>query len=325
MRLLSVSGVTKRSEDNLIVSNINLIQISGEKIGICGETGSGKSTLLKIIAGLEKADVGEVLFENDRVLGPEEKLIPGHKSIAYLAQQPELPHYYTVKNILSYENKLSEYEATIIYEVCRITALLNRDSSKLSGGERQRIALARALIKSPKILLLDEPFSNLDMVHKAILKQVIADIGLQLQISCILVSHDPLDILSWADRVVVMQNGKIIQTGTPKEIYTKPNTIYCGALFGSYNLIHPYDMYTSLPGVSLKGKSIFVRPEEFKIVEENSGAMKGTIEKAYYFGSYYEVIVRIAKTDLIIKTTQSNLIEGDIVFIQWSPDEVWYI
>src|SRR4051794_37012290 len=187
MNALCVSGISKRTGSNFLLQDIYFTQQRFQKIAIAGETGSGKSTVLKIIAGLIQPDGGEVLFENERVAGPDEKLIPGHPGIGYLSQHFELRNNYRVEELLEMANKVSENQASAIFKICRITELLKRKTDQLSGGEKQRIATARLLITSPRLLLLDEPFSNLDMPHKNIMKSVISDIGEKLQISCILI------------------------------------------------------------------------------------------------------------------------------------------
>lgn len=323
MSLLCVSRVSKREESRFLLSDISFTQKVDQKIAIAGETGSGKSTLLKAIAGLVQPDSGEVLFEQQKVLGPDERLIPGHKLIAYLSQQFELPRFYTVENILNYENRLSPDEATAIYEVCQITHLLNRDTEQLSGGEKQRIGLARALIKSPKLLLLDEPFSNMDMIHKVVLKEVIQDVYERLNVNCILVSHDPLDTISWADTLLIMKDGKIIQEGSPWQIYKQPNSEYAGALLGSYNLIHPSELFASLPGIALKGKSLFIRPESFKIVE--NGVMKGVVRDVRFFGSYYDIDVQLDQILITVRSVTCNTGKGSQLSLSLSQDDVWYI
>src|SRR6201991_2798823 len=168
MELLQVDGLNGR---------ISFTQEKGRKLAIAGETGSGKSTLLKMIAGLAEVRTGEVRFGGTRVLGPLERLIPGQPGIAYLSQHFELWNNYRVEEVLSYANDLSVEEASALYEIVRIDHLLSRRTDQLSCGERQRIALSRLLVKPPRLLLLDEPFSNLDRTHKVILKEVIRDIG----------------------------------------------------------------------------------------------------------------------------------------------------
>ncbi|HYH13690.1 MAG TPA: ABC transporter ATP-binding protein [Flavisolibacter sp.] len=323
--MLSVSKISKQDGSRFILKDVSFTQGKGQKIAIAGETGSGKSTLLKAIAGLAQLDSGEVLFKEERVLGPDERLIPGHKNIAYLSQHFELPHYYSVGNVLSYENRLTEEAANSIFDVCRITHLLDRDTQQLSGGEKQRISLARALIHSPELLLLDEPFSNMDMIHKSILKEVIYDVTNRLGVTCILVSHDPFDTISWADTLLVMQNGIIVQQGSPEQIYRQPVNIYVGALLGNYNLIQPSDLFTTLPGIALKGKSLFIRPEQFKVVNEHYTAMKGLVQHVSFYGSYYDVIVQIGQVVVTVRTMTCKAVKGEWLHITLSQDDVWYV
>jgi ABC-type Fe3+/spermidine/putrescine transport system ATPase subunit len=298
MDFLQVSGVMKQQQGTPVLKATSFKQQKFQKIAIAGETGSGKSTLMKIIGGLMAADGGTVLFEGIRVKGPEEVLLPGHPGIAYLSQHFELRNHYRVEELLSYGNKLSDEEAEDIYKVCRITHLMKRKNDQLSGGEKQRIALAKLLVTSPRLLLLDEPFSNLDMIHKNILKSVIYDLGEKLEVTCMLISHDSADILSWADEVIVMKDGEIIQQGTPENIYNKPVNEYAAALFGRYNV--------------MDGQ--FIRPEKIEIVKEK-GTLKGTVEKVLFFGSYYELEVRLAGNIIIVRTTQSDIKPGAAIYM----------
>jgi ABC-type sulfate/molybdate transport systems ATPase subunit len=213
---------------------ISFTQRKGQRLAIAGETGSGKSNLLKMIAGLNSPTQGSIYFEGQRVLGPLERLIPGQPGIAYLSQHFELWHNYRVSEVLSYANDLSVEESTALYRLCDIAHLLDRRTDQLSGGERQRIALARLLVRPPHLLLLDEPFSNLDMIHKRGLKKTIRDTMAHFGVSAILVSHDPVDILSWADEVLILRDGRLIQQGPPREVYTLPKDEYAAALLGDY-------------------------------------------------------------------------------------------
>jgi iron(III) transport system ATP-binding protein len=216
---------------------IDFVQRKGGHLAIAGETGSGKSTLLKIIAGLATPEAGTVFFEGARVRGPMERLIPGEPGIAYLSQYFELWHHYKVEEVLSYRNDLSPGEADGLYRLCHIDHLLGRRTDQLSGGERQRIALARLLVYPPRLLLLDEPFSNLDMNHKRLLKKVIRDVTALYAITCILVSHDPYDTLAWADALLILKEGRIHQQGSPREVYSRPRDEYSAGLLGEYRFV----------------------------------------------------------------------------------------
>lgn len=316
MNFLSVTGINKKINDNIVLQNIDFTQKRLQKIAIAGETGSGKSTLLKIIAGLVQPDAGEIFFEMEKVPGPEEKLMPGHKHIAYLSQHFELLNNYKVEEVLSMANKLADNEAGLIYEVCRIDHLLKRKTDQLSGGEKQRIAAAKLLIASPRLLLLDEPYSNLDIAHRNILKAVISDISEKLAITCIMISHDPADILSWADEIIAMKNGQILQKGSPQQIYQKPVDKYVAGLFGKYNLINVEMAEIFFPSKrDLDEDFLITRPENFKIATEESGAFEGKVNKVSFFGSYYEIEVLQSGNIITLKTGIAGIVKGDKVFI----------
>ncbi|RYG26739.1 MAG: ATP-binding cassette domain-containing protein, partial [Chitinophagaceae bacterium] len=194
--MLSVKDLSKSIGAVPVVSAISFNLGAGRKLALAGETGSGKTTLLKLIGGYIQPDSGKILFKGKPVLGPEEKLIPGHREIGYVSQHFELRNNYRVEEELSYTNQLTDEAAAKIYEICHISHLLKRWTDELSGGEKQRIVIARVLISSPALLLLDEPFSNLDLQHKEDMKIIIRDVGMELGIACIMISHDPLDTLS---------------------------------------------------------------------------------------------------------------------------------
>ncbi|PRY14252.1 ABC-type sugar transport system ATPase subunit [Pontibacter ummariensis] len=326
--LLRVSGISIQEKGNFTLQDISFNQQESQKIAIAGETGAGKSTLLKIIAGLIQPDAGEVWCEDERVLGPAEKLVPGHPGIAYLSQHFELPKSLRVEQVLRYANTLPGNEAATLYEICRITHLLERRTDHLSGGEKQRIALAKLLISSPKLLLLDEPYSNLDAVHKNILKSVVRDVGERLGITCTLTSHDPLDTLSWADEIVVIRGGKLLQQGSPEQIYRRPVSEYVAALFGSYNLIVPEqaeEFYRSL-GMEPTEKHLLIRPESFKVVTDKSQVLVGAVQAVTFYGSYYELEVRLkGGSTVTVRTTENKAGKGDTIYLSVAIDSVGYV
>lgn len=317
MTFLKVVRIQKHGEDSEVLREISFTQKKLQRIAIAGETGSGKSSLLKIIAGLMQPDSGEIFFKNEKVEGPEEKLVPVHPEIAYLSQHFELAKFLTVEQVLSYSNTLTEKEASRIYKVCQITHLLERKTDQLSGGERQRIALARLITSWPQLLLLDEPFSNLDLGHKNILKNVISEISKEFSITCILVSHDPADILSWADEILVLKEGKLVQKGTPKEIYNTPINEYVAGLFGKYNLIKTADFlgFEEQGNSSDAIKLLLIRPEQLAIVKESNSGIKGIVKEVGFFGAYYELEVKVSEEKIIVRTGMNNLKKGEQVYI----------
>ena len=258
---------------DVALENIKFTLQKNQRLAIAGETGSGKSTLLRIIAGLAApinapeppkpaattapeppkpaaanapaAKQGAVFFEGEKVTPPQERLIPGQPGIAYLSQHFELWHNYRVAEVLDYINDLEPADAQNLYHLCHIDHLLNRRTDQLSGGERQRIALARLLVHPPRLLLLDEPFSNLDMIHKRTLKAVLQKVTKAYGITTILVSHDPYDTLTWADKIIVLRDSHIVQQGPPRQVYEHPANEYVAGLLGDYTLAN----------------GLFIRPE----------------------------------------------------------------
>jgi ABC-type Fe3+/spermidine/putrescine transport system ATPase subunit len=327
MSFLEVSGISVQEEGSIVLHDISFTQREYEKIAIAGETGSGKSTLLQTIAGLVQPSAGQITFEGKRVIGPHDKLVPGHAGIAYLSQHYDLPQFLRVEQVLRYANTLQGDEAETLYEVCRISHLAQRKTNQLSGGERQRIALARLLSTWPDLLLLDEPYSNLDKGHKLLLQEVIHDITERLAITCILISHDPHDTLSWADRIIVLKGGRIVQQGTPEQVYRHPVDAYTAGLFGSYNLI-PADVtseFAAKLGIDATGRDVLVRPEHFRLVPEGTHTLQGTASNMTFYGGYYDVQVQLSGTSITVRTQDGSVATGDVVYLAVRPDDVTLI
>lgn len=318
MTFLSVSNITKLGEKDRILNDISFTQKRNQKIALVGETGSGKSTLLKIIAGLAQADQGQVVFENMNVEGPLTTLVPGCPGISYLSQHFQLPHSLRVGQVLRYANALED--PAQLYQVCRINHLLDRRTDELSGGERQRIALAMALITAPTLLLLDEPFSNLDIAHKRMVKDVIHDIGHTLKITCIMVSHDPMDILSWADTIIVLNDGSLVQKDSPQTIYRRPADEYVAALFGSYVVLqaeHYHALTRTGDPLAKTGrkKKLILRPEDFQISVTKTKGIQGKVSQVLYYGSHYEIHVALPEFDVVVRHHAPGLEVYDDVYV----------
>ncbi|NBO58703.1 MAG: ATP-binding cassette domain-containing protein, partial [Chitinophagia bacterium] len=163
---------------------------------------------------------------------PDEVLLPGHTQIGYLSQHFELLNNYYVEVILDMHNKISDKAAERLYKLCKIDHLLRRRTNELSGGERQRISLAKTLVSNPSLLLLDEPFSNLDGINKKIIHQVLADIFNETSLTCIMVSHNPDELLSWADRLMILKEGKLIQMDETQSVQSSPVNSYVAQIIG---------------------------------------------------------------------------------------------
>lgn len=300
------------------LNNISFDLLEGELLAIVGETGSGKTTLLKIIAGQEIVSKGQVVFEGKRVLGPHEQLIPGHPEIALVAQDFQLFPHHTVYDNLEYQ--LRKHKATSIDK--RIKELLSffglsqhkhKKPSQLSGGQQQKLALAKALSHRPKVLLLDEPFAHLDLIQTQAYKQEIQRLIKELNVAVILVTHIVQDAFGFANQIMVLQKGKLIQKAPPTELYKQPKNAYIAELTGTANLLTGNELKQVLTKSELKkikgfelDKSYCFRPQ-YVIVETVAPTKKipknqqATIQKIEFEGLFYSFEL-LTKEGLIIKS-----------------------
>lgn len=319
MSWLVVNQVFKQLQARVVVDAVSFNLASGQRVGIAGETGAGKSSLLKIIGGLLQPDSGEVFFEDERVRGPEEQLLPGHPAMAYLSQHFELQNNYRVEEFLALTSQLDLLEATRLYALCRIDSLLKRKTTQLSGGERQRVALAAALGKKPRLLLLDEPFSNLDTAQKEKIKKVLVEIEKETMLTALIVSHDAADLLSWADTILLMQHGKIVQQGLPLALYLHPINAYCAGLLGPFTQV-PGDWLAALAGkngISVN-KDVFLRPEQLQISLQttNLPSSMATIADVSFMGSHYLTQLWCNGQLVRVATRLQNLQKGQQVSVR---------
>ena len=316
--MLSVQSIGKKRGEDYLLHHISFEQPEGQRLAIMGETGSGKSSLLKIIAGFMQVDVGRVEFFGKKVLGPDEQLIAGHPSIAYLSQHFELRNNYWVHEILEYANKLDQHEADELFRICQIDHLLNRRTNgNLSGGEKQRIATARLLVNKPKWLLLDEPFSHLDLIHRQTMKQLLKDVSDKFGITTILVSHEPQDILEWAERLIIIQDGKIIKDGKPLSIYREPENDYTAGLLGKFYSI-PLALASRMSGgfkISGNDGLLRIRPEQLTITLDADGVEASVIEKRFV-GHAFELDVQVEDISLSLYSNDVNIEPGQYIRIR---------
>lgn len=321
MILLQVTGIRKQvASGTFHLHPISFTQQQGQKLAVAGATGSGKSTLLRIIAGLEQPDGGEVRFEGAKVKGPDYRLIPGEPGIGYLSQHYELRNHYRMEELLGYADTLPDGQAERLFRLCRIDHLLQRKTDQLSGGERQRIALARLLLTGPRLLLLDEPFSNLDRIHKSVLKEVLDNIAAATGLSFIIASHDPTDLLPWADELLILRDGHKEQQDTPEAIYHRPLTEYAGALLGDYNLLAD-DMATALGLAPQAGRRYFVRPEQLQITASGATtALRGIITGHTFYGACNLVNVSVDGHELKVWAPAGNIQSGSEVGVLLKGD-----
>ncbi len=255
---LKIENISKIFEKERGVKNISFQLEKGELVSFLGPSGCGKTTLLNIIGGFVKNDSGSIYLEDKDIT----EYPPEKREIVTVFQNYALfPHMNVVENVkygLKYRGYNKEEQIKLAKEYLKIVGLEGYEKNsvgELSGGQQQRVALARALVLQPKILLLDEPFSNLDAKLKIAMREEIKELQKRLGISMIFVTHDQEEALSISDRIVVMSNGEIVQIGKPEEIYYSPKNRYVAEFIGKINFLE------------IGNK----RPEEIKMRRNNSG------------------------------------------------------
>ena len=258
----------------------------GQNIAIIGESGCGKSTLLKLIYGLYDLNSGSISYNNTPILGPKFHLIPGEDYIKYLAQDFDLMSYVTVaENIGKFlSNVFPEQKKNRIQELLEIvemTEYANIKAKYLSGGQQQRVALARVLALEPEILLLDEPFSNIDNFRKNALRRNLFAYLKSKEITCIVATHDSTDALSFADETIVLQKGTLVTKEKSFDVYSHPKNKYTASLFGEVNELK----LSELMVVDNEDETILLYPHQLIVVDES--LLKVKVKHSYFKGNAY--------------------------------------
>jgi iron(III) transport system ATP-binding protein len=321
--VLTISRVTKRYAPGSppAVSAVDMAVRDGEVLGLVGESGCGKSTLLRLVAGLEVPDEGTIRIGERPVSGPDAWVPPERRGVGMVFQDFALfPHLRAVDNIAYGLSALRRRErrgrAEEILEVVGLGGLGDRFPHQLSGGQQQRVALARALAPEPRLLLLDEPFSNLDSALKRVLRQELGEILRRTGITALLVVHDAEDVLALADRVAVMRAGKIRQVEAPEFLYRQPRDEYVARFFGETNILHArprgegFDTAIGfIPCAHATGRSgsvrLCLRPEDFHLSTDPAGHAIGCASGCAAAGSR-ECIVG-GRAALVRQVRQSGL------------------
>lgn len=289
--ILSVKNISKQysTEQFSGISNVSFDINEGDIVAIIGESGSGKSTLLKSLYGLLTLDQGEVLFNGRRVLGPDEQLIPGHKGMKMVTQDFSLNIYAKVydniASMLSNTDVKSKHDKTVeMMKHLHIEHLKDKRITELSGGEQQRVAIAKALVSDTRMLLLDEPFSQVDALLKNQLRADLKRIASETGVTVVLVSHDPADGLFLADKLLLVKEGRLLQQGNPRQLYQNPEHIYTAKLLGNANVLSAAEALTL--GIDSGGKQLVFYPEW---VELGTGSLTFEVKDVYYKGFYEEL------------------------------------
>jgi ABC-type sulfate/molybdate transport systems ATPase subunit len=307
--MLQVKNVSFSYSDSITLNNIDFSLEKGINLAVIGESGCGKSTLLKLIYGLYDLDKGHIFWNDVEVLGPKFNLIPGMDFMKYLAQDFDLMPFITVaENIGKYlSNSCPEQKNERIAELLEIvemTDYANIKAKNLSGGQMQRVALARVLVLEPEVLLLDEPFSHIDNFRKNSLRRKLFSYLKEKKITTIFATHDSSDVLSFADEVLVLKDGQLIEEGNPESIYNYPKNIYIASLFGDVNEIE------------IDGKIELIYPDQLNIVEKSD--LKVEVVRSYFLGSHYLIEANNIDIALFFES-EKELATGTIIYLKKKP------
>jgi putrescine transport system ATP-binding protein len=350
---VKIKDISKSFDNFVAVNNVNLEIVEGEIFALLGSSGCGKSTLLRMLAGLETPSVGEIIIDGQDMSG----IPPFKRPINMMFQSYALFPHMTVEQNVAFGLKQDGVPKAEIRErvmdmlkLVEMEDYVKRKSHQLSGGQRQRIALARCLVKRPKLLLLDEPMAALDKKLRAQMQIDLIDMIEAVGVTCIMVTHDQEEAMTMATRIAVMDKGNIIQVGPPSEVYEFPNSHFSAEFIGMVNLFEGVikedaadheiidtrdidaDIYIDhgVTGTVGMEVSVAVRPEKIMISREQPEGpynwAEGIIEDIVYLGGLSTYYVRLTNGKLV-SATQVNLnrtiherpVWEEKVYVSWAP------
>ena len=291
-----------------ILSAISFTLGEGQHLCVMGESGSGKSTLLKAIYGLLDLKKGSIYWKSHEVLGPAFHLVPGMSFFKYVAQDFDLMPYTTVaENIGKFLSRFypeeKEQRTKELLEVIEMSSFANEKVKTLSGGQQQRVAIARALAKEPELILLDEPFGQIDNFKKNSLRRKLFSYLKEKNISCIVATHDGDDALSFADQMMVIKNKKVIAFDSPRNLYKSPLEHYVAALFDDVNELY------------VDGEKKLMYPHQIQVSKDSSH--KAVVKKSFFKGSFW-LIEATFNSQTIFFQSAKNIVSGkeiDLCFV----------
>src|SRR5690606_18407757 len=307
MPIIELTDICKRyrTSDKLAVDHVSFSLKKGNILALVGESGSGKTTLLRLIAGLEHPDKGIIRLAGQEIVNGRKSLAANRRKTGMVFQDYALfPHLSILENVRFGLNGMSKSAADErVYETLELTGLkedVKKYPHQLSGGQQQRVALARALAPRPELLLMDEPFSNLDTILRDQVREEVQQIIKSVGITAILVTHDTKDAFSTADQIAVMLKGKLLQIDTPDALYNNPNSSYVAELFGKSNTLEaiaepggfntPFGFVPTPQNGSYKDKvNLFFRAEETIFCEAEEPHLCGRVEKCIYLGDHMQL------------------------------------
>ncbi|MFD0620742.1 ABC transporter ATP-binding protein [Paenibacillus sp. GCM10027629] len=286
MPMIQLTNIEKHFAGQTVVHPLSLTIGEGEFLTLLGPSGCGKTTILRMIAGFEQPTVGEIFLD-----GKDVTELPANKrDLNLVFQHYALFPHMTVEQNIQFGLKMKKIDAAEQKEriaeairLTQLTPLAKRYPHQLSGGQQQRVAIARAIANKPRVLLLDEPLGALDLQLRKNLQAELKQLQRSLGITFVYVTHDQEEAMMMSDRIVIMNNGKIEQIGTPKEIYNRPQTLFAATFIGENNVFHEAE------------RMFAIRPEKLKAVRdrEQKAKRKGIIQDIVYLGNVHKLMVHL--------------------------------
>ena len=341
MSKIVIKNLEKSFGDNKVINKFNIDIKDGEFIVLVGPSGCGKSTLLRMVSGLESIDQGEIFLDTKLI----NNLIPSKREIAMVFQSYALyPHMNVFEN-MSFGLKMEKIPKNEIKEkvynaaaTLQIEDLLDRKPKQLSGGQRQRVAIGRAITRNPKVFLFDEPLSNLDAALRSEMRVEISKLHKKLKSNIIYVTHDQIEAMTLADRIVVLNKGIIEQFGTPNEIYNDPNNIFVAEFIGSPKMnivkINKEQIINSNTIELFKNKITFenfdfkdeiylgIRPEDISIKSDREIKLDVKVDLIENLGFEKIIYAKLSDNQIIIKSSED--ISNQTLKISFSKDKVLF-
>ncbi len=307
--MFSIQGVFFERATRSILSNIQLTVKKGEMLGLVGPSGAGKSTLLHILAGLLDASKGTVKLDGELILGPKDRLVPGHPEVQLVNQEFGLDLYHTVReNLIVKANHLTkeirDQFADELLDLLGLTSIANSQAVYISGGEKQRLALGRALIMEPKVILLDEPFAHMDAHIKRKVVHYLQALKKTRKTSFVFVTHDGQDVIGLADKIAYFSEGEIQRLDIPRVFYEQPSSYQEALFFGEVNRI------------KIDKKEVLFRPHQFSL-----NALTGTnkilvnFQFSTYYGGFVQSTFKVNKKEIIVLNHSESLEYVEEIFI----------
>jgi multiple sugar transport system ATP-binding protein len=315
---IQLKKVNKSFGATQVIPGIDLTIDDGEFVVFVGPSGCGKSTLLRLIAGLEDTTSGSIEIDGRNVTGEA----PAKRGLAMVFQSYALYPHMSVRNNIAFPLKMAKTDKAVIdrkvedaARILNLTNYLERRPGQLSGGQRQRVAIGRAIVREPSAFLFDEPLSNLDAALRGTMRLEISELHHQLKTTMIYVTHDQVEAMTMADKIVVLNAGNIEQVGSPMELYHKPNNLFVAGFIGSPRM----NLISGAPAQAMSVATIGVRPEHLAI-SKTEGLWNGTVGVAEHLGSdtFVHVHTGVAGTITVRASGEFDIRHGETVYL--TPD-----